>query len=511
MTGRRIVSISLPQFPIECWNRRREQRGDLPGHDVPVALTIEGAHGPVVHSANRTARLAGVQEGGRIADMRAFCPDMQVDYADTGAEAATLERLVFWARRWCPWTAADGARGLILDTTGADHLWGGEAAMLVDIEAQLSLLGFSARLAVAPTLGAAWGLARHGGAVRAICTQDEVAQKLAVLPMAALRLDPATLLLLHRLGLKRVEHLTDLPRLSLARRFNRAGPDGNPLIRLDQAMGRLAEPPSWPGEVPQFRVLARLAEPVQDPTHFLPGMCADLCRHLAAQAQGCRRLRVTVFRTDGEVSHVTVATALPSRDAAHLQRLFDGKLERINPGYGFDLITLEALVVEPLAAVQTRTDGVADPTLMLAQLVDRLSARFGAKAITRPVLRASHIPERAEALVSALAVADVALHLPNRERPVRLLAPPEEVRVLYAVPEGPPVQFIWRKQTHRITRHAGPERISPEWWHDRPGSRLRDYFKVEVDRGQRFWMYREGLHDDGRGGDPRWFVHGVFA
>ena len=97
------------------------------------------------------------------------------------------------------------------------------------------------------------------------------------------------------------------------------------------------------------------------------------------------------------------------------------------------------------------------------------------------------------------------------ERPLRLLDPPEEVRVLYAVPEGPPAQFVWRRVTHRTTRYQGPERIAPEWWHDSPGTRLRDYFKVEDDAGRRWWLYREGLHDDGRGGDPRWFVHGIFA
>jgi protein ImuB len=85
------------------------------------------------------------------------------------------------------------------------------------------------------------------------------------------------------------------------------------------------------------------------------------------------------------------------------------------------------------------------------------------------------------------------------------------VRVVYAVPEGPPAQFIWRRQTHKVARYAGPERIAPEWWKDRPGTRLRDYFKVEDQTGKRLWLYREGLHEDGRGGDPRWFVHGVFA
>jgi protein ImuB len=40
---------------------------------------------------------------------------------------------------------------------------------------------------------------------------------------------------------------------------------------------------------------------------------------------------------------------------------------------------------------------------------------------------------------------------------------------------------------------------------------LRDYFKIEDQTGLRLWLYREGLHEDGRGGDPRWFVHGCFA
>ena len=100
---------------------------------------------------------------------------------------------------------------------------------------------------------------------------------------------------------------------------------------------------------------------------------------------------------------------------------------------------------------------------------------------------------------------------PLRPRPLRLFDPPEEVRVVYAVPEGPPAQFVWRRVTHRVTRFAGPERVGPEWWRDRPGTRLRDYYRVEDHEGRRFWLYREGLPDDGRGGAPRWFVQGAFG
>jgi protein ImuB len=64
--------------------------------------------------------------------------------------------------------------------------------------------------------------------------------------------------------------------------------------------------------------------------------------------------------------------------------------------------------------------------------------------------------------------------------------------VTYAVPEGPPALFVWRRAAHRVARWSGPERVSPEWWRDRPGTRARDYFRVEDAEGRRFWLFREG-------------------
>ncbi len=484
-----------------------ERRGDTPPDDVATALSVDGPHGPVIHATNRAARLAGITVGARVVDMRAICPDLRVEYADVQGDRLALQRLMLWSRRWCPWTVVDGADGLILDTTGSDHLWGGEAAMLEDIEARLSFLGVSARLAVAPTWGAAWALARYG-AVRAICPEGgATAAMLAPLPVAGLRLEGETLLLLQRLGLKTIATLAAVPRLSLARRFVQSPLPANPLLRLDQVMGALPEPVASRDAPIRMRAQVRLAEPIQDPTHFLPSLCDDLCARMARAGVGCRKLMLTVYRTDGEVSMVDLAIASASRDARHLHGLFKGKLDGINPGFGFDLITLDAGAVEPLGALQTLLDGEAAHDLQLPQLIDRLAARFGAKAISQPQLQASHVPERAEGRETPVAPAPA----PPKDRPARLLAKPEEIRVLYAVPEGPPAQFIWRRQTHRVARYQGPERIAPEWWKDSPGTRLRDYFRIEDQAGRRYWLYREGLHEDGRGGDPRWFVHGMFA
>jgi protein ImuB len=123
----------------------------------------------------------------------------------------------------------------------------------------------------------------------------------------------------------------------------------------------------------------------------------------------------------------------------------------------------------------------------------------------------SHIPERAEiskmaeGTVPAWPETDV-----DRLRPPLLLTQPEEAEVVALVPDGPPRQFRWRGQTHSITVAQEPERIADEWWRSGANGLTRDYFCVENEAGQRFWLYREGLY--GRETkQARWFVHGFFA
>ncbi|WP_040615216.1 DUF6504 family protein [Oceanicola granulosus] len=507
--ARRITAIHLPRLSVERWLRILAARGEAPPDDLPAALAVEGTHGPVIHATTRAAEQAGIHAGARVVDMRALCPELLIEYADLEGDRMALQKLMLWARRWCPWTALDGSAGLVMDTTGSDHLWGGEAAMLRDIEEKLSLLGLSCDLATAPTHGAAWALARFGG-VRQTCRPETLAAAMAPLPVRALRLEGETVLLLNRLGLKTVGALAAVPRVSLARRFARAGLTKNPLLRLDQMFGRTPEPVEAPEDPPRFAVEARLPEPVQDPGPHLPALAAELCAGLAAEGFGARRVALTVYRTDGEVSRVEVATARATRDAGHIARLFEGKLERLDPGYGFDLVTLAAAVAEESRQVQTRLDGGADDGAELARLVDRLTARFGAPAIRRPALHESHVPERREAWHAALGPRPRAPGPAPRPRPVRLLEPAEEIVVLYAVPEGPPARFAWRRQTLRVVRSAGPERIAPEWWRDRPGIRLRDYYRIEEQTGRRFWLFRDGVLGDGRGDEPRWFLHGIF-
>jgi len=69
-------------------------------------------------------------------------------------------------------------------------------------------------------------------------------------------------------------------------------------------------------------------------------------------------------------------------------------------------------------------------------------------------------------------------------------------------PDGPPALFRLGDRVHRVVQSHGPERIETAWW--RGPTVRRDYYIVETESGERFWLFRR-LKDGG------WFLHGMFA
>jgi protein ImuB len=195
--------------------------------------------------------------------------------------------------------------------------------------------------------------------------------------------------------------------------------------------------------------------------------------------------------------------------------LISEKLAALDAGFGVDVMVLAAVQVEKpgaqQAALAPRLTGAARADA--AQLVDRLANRLGPARVRRLEPRASHIPERAEAQVAALARPQE-ISWPFATVPARpslLLEQPEPIRVVAEVLEGPPARFVWRRVERRIVRAQGPQRIAPEWWDEiATKSGTRDYYRIEDEGGAGYWVFREGIY--GRDEElPRWFLHGLFG
>ncbi len=393
-----------------------------------------------------------------------------------------------------------------LDISGVGHLFGGEQGLQRDVQCRFVKIGLTTRMGIAPTAAAAWALAHHAPG---ICEGD-IEARLASLHVSALRLDPGTVRTLERLGLKTVGSLIGLPRLALARRFRGAE---DVVEALDRALGRKPEPLTAAPNDPPPRAALRLEEPATHPeaaNQALDRLIPALVRELEQHHQGARRLSLIGYRVDGSVALASVATAIPSREPKHLRRLLADKAAALNPEFGFDAFAIQADWAEDLGAAQESLVEEPSGTRELARLIDRLTVKLGARAVRRPQGQESHLPERASGWISALAKSEP-VALPAATRPQRLLDRPEAIDVIYATPEGMPRRFIWRRAVHDITRVEGPERIAPEWWRQLSSARLRDYYRIEDEAGRRYWIYREGLIGDGRGGLPSWFIHGLFG
>ncbi len=519
---------------------QHQEPGAVPA-DLPFALVASQGSRLSIYTANPAAERAGVRTGMGLADARAIAPALISRPAEPARDRKALTRLTRWCARYGPAFNLDGADALWVDTTGVAHLYGGEDKLLADLCRRFTRFGLTARPGLADGFGAANALARFG------CTHSLGARiapaggalaALADLPVEALRLETATVRLLLRLGLKRIGQLTPLPRAALQRRFSSRQAAEAVLLRLDQALGVKEEPLRPLSPPPEHAVRAAFPDPLiasEGLETALAALTRDLSANLEKTGRGARRLNLTLYRSDGTRVLLRAGLSRPSRVPAHLYGLLRPKLDAIDAGFGIDLMLLEAYDSQVLRPDQTPLAGLNDVQQRIrsdgeaiAALIDRLSGRLGAGAVLKLEPRASHVPERAEALVAAL---DQPGHngptsLPQTlrsARPPLLLARPEPIEVLAEVPEGPPRRLRWRRSVTRIRRAEGPERIAPEWWLEigQPPSRPRDYYVIEDETGARLWVFREGLHGEDPAMQepsqatvpkpPAWFVHGLFA
>lgn len=446
-----------------------------------------------------------------VAKAQALVAGLDVRDADPAGDDAALERLAIWAlKRYSPMVAADPPDGLRLEMAGASHLLGGEDGFIADLAQRLSTSGLASRIAIAPTYGAAHALARFGGSPATIARTDDLGAVLAPLPLAALRFDAGTIDDLRRLGIENIGELAAMPRAPLSLRF---GPEVG--RRLDQAYGTAAEPFDLVEAPELVRVRRAFAEPIAAPetlARYTGKLVTALCEELERRGLGARRLDLLFTRVDNRIEAIRAGTAKPLRDVKRMTRLLCDRIETVAPGFGIELMVLSATIAEPLD-YRTERSSLIDPvTPDLSDLVDTLANRMAHGRLYRCAPTQSEVPERSVSRIEPLA-APIGVTWPVEwPRPSRLLDPPAPVEAMALLPDHPPASFTWGGVRRRVQRADGPERIFGEWWvRDGELSAVRDYFEVEDEAGERFWLFRRGDGEDPNTGDHRWYLHGIFA
>lgn len=497
---KRFVMIWFRYLRTDWFTRRQSML-----HSIPFVLASPDHGRMVVTAANTVAQSQGIHVGMVVADARVIIPSLEILDDRPELSNKILKALAEWCIRYTPFVAIDPPDGLILDATGCAHLWGDEKLYLEAIVTRLKALGYHVRAGMADTIGAAWGIA-HYEKRNLIVESNHQSIALLSLPPESLRLDHETVERLHMLGLTKVGNIVTMQRSALRRRFGH-----DILERLDQALGNIEEivQPVQPVEPYQERLPS--LEPIITAAGIeiaLEKLLETLCTRLQQEQKGLRIAIFKCYRIDGKIEKIEIGTNRPSYNKCHLFKLFQLKIETIEPGQGIEIFILEAQKVEPVSPLQEKlwqtTDGLEN--IHLLELLDRFSGKFGTNSIHRFLPNEHYWPERS--VKQALSI-DEKLTTEwkiDRPRPIQLLAIPQHIEVTAPVPDYPPMNFRYRGKLHKIIKADGPERIEQEWWLQQ--GQHRDYYYVEDEEGKRYWLFRSGHYSDK---SYQWFIHGFFA
>lgn len=475
-------------------------------HGVPFVLQAPHHNRMIITAANALAEKEGICAGMVAADARAIFPSLKIFDDDDSLAAKVLKGFAEWFIRYSPIVSIDVPDGLLLDITGCTHLWGGEKQYLTDINKRLKSFGYIARTAIADTIGAAWAIARYGEGTT-IAEPNQHMNALLPLPPAALKIDIETVEQLENLGLRQIGSFINMERSALRRRFG-----GQFLHQLDVATG--AKEAFIKPVVPVEQYMERLPclEPIINANGIqiaLQKLLDRLCSRFIKDGKGLRTAIFKCFRIDGKTVQIDIGTNKPSSNTKHLFKLFELKIENIEPATGIELFTLEAPKVEDVVPRQEKlwnvNIGLNDGKVY--ELLDRMQGKLGVNTIRRYLPDEHYWPERSYKLATALDEPIKAKWKCDKPRPVQILSSPELIEVTAPIPDYPPMMFRYRGVLHKIMKADGPERIEQEWWLQQ--GQHRDYYTVEDEEGRRYWLYRSGHYDEGK--TCQWFIHGFFA
>lgn len=553
----RVLCLHLPNWPVQ---RLRRERPGLVGRPLLIHAA-DSRRGRVLRAVSVEAAARGARAGMPLAEAGGLGEGLLAEEHQPEADREALLRLAQRCEAFSPrvgLTEEAFPESLLLDIRGVPHLFGGEQALAREVAAAVRGWGWEARVAVADTIGAAWGLAWAGehvgdassaptfhtaapassgsnprlaalprpttaplpgpersldSAGRAgpwIASRGETRSALAPLPLAALRLPEETLLLLARLGLRRIGELLAIPRPALAARFH-TGENVWLLRRLDQALGLEPELITPHRPPPRWWEAIDLEHPARDRASLETAL-AELLEPLAARLAGQGTGALTIDCLFQEPSRGPRPLELrfhrPTADAAYWFKLLRLRLERTRLPAEISRLQVEAVLTGPLPRRQREL--FPEPTRAAARewadLIDRLTARLGAEAVRGAELVPDAQPELAFGLHPLTGRREKRRRrrvgtLDPLQRPPRLWDPPRLLVVEGGSSREPPETFHWQGRREQIMHWWGPERIETRWWR---GGVCRDYFRVETETGGRFWLFRSRR-------DGRWRIQGEFG
>ena len=506
------LAIHLPSL---LFDSLRDVALALPGRP-PVAIVDLERNGKVVRACAEAVQAAGVHEGMSINAALALVPGLHALARNARRERQLLEAVAQRGVRFTPRVSLEPPDGVLLEVRGSLRLFGGARQLCRRLQQELvDATGAAVRFAITPSPLASLWFARTGPpGARPVFVRhrDELAGRLASLPLGCTRWPERSLEVLGTMGVRTVGECLRLPRDGFARRFGQ-----ELLATLDRATGRVQEPRAAYAASERFAARCDVEPEIADTARLglaLDPLLEELCQFLRERGRGVQAIEVQLRHRAAPVTRVRLRFVQPV--GAQRRRMAELLRERLSPLVLPQPVRNVRLLSGPLIDLQADAIGLfshdrRESGENLPQLVERLRARLGNDAVHGLACVPEHRPEAAWRAVEPAATpqagkkargsaammqqstasrpeARTANAEARRTRPVWLLDQPESCTV------------------DRLVLEEGPECIESGWWdgHDV----ARDYYVARNPQGARSWVFRNRRETTA---GASWFLHGWFA
>jgi protein ImuB len=418
--ARRVAAIVLPRLPSEL---ARMARPSLEPGPLAVVLAedeeSETSGAALVSAVDDAAAALGVKVGERVSEAMARSADLAFTQLSPRAIDEALALVAEVALGFGPVVEITSSDTIVIDITGADHLFAGEAAMRDEIAAQVASLGptgrgFQVDVAISDGPFLAQTLARYAGIhpdLPRVAPPDDARKSLARLPVSALGLGPESVAFFGRLGdLMRIDRAQLSARLTA---FTGAGrpPLGEVLGWLDGIDARPLVPYEPPAIITEQMTFEDGVESAPQLVFAVRGLVARLSSRLVGRRQATNRVDVSI-RYDRAILLLRSASALASADLSidlpaplsHTDDLFRAvkakveNLELAAPAVAIE-IRLSRIARAPEVQLDLSRDVSVSPDALPA-LLSELSAEIGVEQVGVLVTIDDHRPEKRSLLSS---------------------------------------------------------------------------------------------------------------
>ena len=483
--------LHFPHMYGETWSQFQA--------DIPVAIIRES--GSEVEDCNHIARQQGVEKQMLLSTAFCLSPKLKVETIQPERMHQAQMRVARIGYLFSAWVGLEPPDGLYLEVASMQSLFGGLAPLRQHILDKFKRAHYTVVLAAAPFPKSARLLARSGAPV--CITETRLPEVLKQISVDNLSLSEKVLERIHKLGIKTLFELSELPASDVAYRI-----EASLGTYLAQITGRQPWLPAPVKFKERFNLRVELEHEIETSPALIPLLSQAVKRYsLFLQNRCLASSTLTVFLIHRQQLDTVVPVQLASPDNraeiwGYILRHTLEKVQLPEPVIAFALkgVKFEAVQSSSLCLFDGPSfsnESNPQKAKMQSSLLNRLSARIGMHNLHFVAVAEDPRPEFQTAFISEASsmTGSLAECPPNGSidstltfSPAWLLHTPKVVNI----------------RNYKVL--YGPMRLDTGWW-DQKAVRRDYYIAQELAKPQLaaalHWLYRTDQN--------QWYLHGLFS